>query len=216
MKRGETYTSGWLKAADMLEQGQANGLDLTIKAIKSATMDDGKQQRSISFQEDERELGLNVTNWDTIADLTGKDDDDHWIGTVINAYPHKLDRQFNGATHGIRIRHPQGVGPAHTNPRQPARQPNGMPPRAPGSNGAATVTPATARVAAWEALKASVMPDATDDMKKASWLSAIATACPGKAQPQMTVADWQAVKAHLEGYSGEPDAAPIADSDIPF
>lgn len=111
MKRGETYSSGWLKAKDLFDQGKADGITLTIKSIRTDQMDDGKVQRVLSFHEDERELGLNVTNWDTIATITGKDDDDHWLGQRITVYPHKLDRPYNGATHGIRVRSPQNGAP---------------------------------------------------------------------------------------------------------
>lgn len=122
MKRGETYSSGWLKAQDMLDQGKVNGLDLTIKTVTTSTMNDGKVQRVLSFNEDDRELGLNVTNWDACAELSGKDDDEHWPGFVINVHPIKLDRPYNGKTHGLRIRPAQGVGPArvanHAGPSQ--------------------------------------------------------------------------------------------------
>lgn len=106
MKRGETYSSGWLKAADMLDQGHADGLNLTIKGVRSHKMDDGKTQRVLSFHEDDRELGLNQTNWDAVAEVSGKNDDDEWIGVRICAYPQKLDRPYQGYTHGMRIKAP--------------------------------------------------------------------------------------------------------------
>lgn len=112
MKRGETYSSGWLKAADMLDQGHGDGLNLTIKGIRSHKMDDGKTQRVLAFEEDERELGLNQTNWDSVAEVTGKNDDDEWIGKRICAYPQKLDRPFQGFTHGMRIKAPTDRSPA--------------------------------------------------------------------------------------------------------
>ena len=121
MKRGETYSSGWLKSQDMLDQGKVNGLDLTIKSVTTSTMNDGKVQRVLAFNEDDRELGLNVTNWDAVADLSGKDDDDEWPGTVVNVHPIKLDRPYNGKTHGLRIRPPQGVGPARMAASGPSR-----------------------------------------------------------------------------------------------
>jgi hypothetical protein len=104
MKRGETYSGGWLKAQDLLDQGKADGIAVTIKGIRTSEMDDGKVQRAISFNETDQELGLNVTNWDAIAAITGEDDDDNWVGQRIVVYPHKLDRPFNGKTHGIRVR----------------------------------------------------------------------------------------------------------------
>lgn len=112
MKRGETYSSGWMKAQDLLDQGHTDGLTLTIKGVRSHKMDDGKTQRVLSFHEDDRELGLNQTNWDFIAEVTGKNDDDEWIGRKIHAYPHKLDRPFQGYTHGMRIKTPGAVTPS--------------------------------------------------------------------------------------------------------
>lgn len=113
-RRGEIYSSGWLKASDLLDTGKETGLDLTIKAVRTSEMDDGKVQRTISFVEDDRELGLNVTNWDSLAILFKKEDDEDWIGGVCNVHPHRLDRPYNGKTHGIRVGAPRGVGPART------------------------------------------------------------------------------------------------------
>lgn len=113
-RRGEIYSSGWIKASDLLDTGHPNGLDLTIKNIRTSEMDDGKVQRTLSFEEDDRELGLNVTNWDSLADLFKADDDDAWVGKVCNIHPHKLDRPYNGKTHGVRVGAPRGIGPAKT------------------------------------------------------------------------------------------------------
>lgn len=137
MKRGETYSSGWLKAQDMLDQGKLNGMDLTIKSVTTSTMDDGKVQRVLAFNEDDRELGLNVTNWDSIAGITSQDDDEHWIGSVVNVHPIKLDRPYNGKTHGLRVRSPQGIGPARANGHAPAPAPTRP---APGMNWEDAVT----------------------------------------------------------------------------
>jgi len=105
-RRGETYSSGWLKASDLLDTGNKDGLDLTIKSLSTSEMDDGKVQRVLAFEEDERQLGLNVTNWDALAEMFAADDDDDWVGCVCNVYPHKLDRIYNGKTHGLRVRLP--------------------------------------------------------------------------------------------------------------
>lgn len=119
MKRGETYSGGWLKAQDLLDQGKNDGIVVTIKSIRTSEMDDGKVQRAIAFNETDQELGLNVTNWDAIAAITGEDDDDNWVGAKIVVYPHRLDRPFNGKTHGIRVKAANGT------PRQamPAARP---------------------------------------------------------------------------------------------
>ena len=105
-RRGETYSSGWMKASDLLDAGDKDGFDLTIKSLRTAKMDDGKVQRVLAFEEDDREFGLNITNWDELADMFTADDDDNWVGCVFNIYPHKLDRPYNGKTHGLRVRPP--------------------------------------------------------------------------------------------------------------
>lgn len=196
MKRGETYSSGYLKAPDMLDQGitEANGINLTIKSIVTQNMDDGNVQRVLSFTDSDQKLGLNATNWDSIAAITGKDDDDLWIGTRINCYPHKLDRPYQGKTHGVRVR---AVAGGNAKP------------------GAAPQDAAAARMAAFTALKLTLAPDASADDLKAAWLATIAKYYPGKKQTELTAADWQTVKAGVEGYVGE-ETPVIADSEIPF
>lgn len=145
MKKSDIYTSGWLKSSELMEQGHHNGLDLTIKAVRtSKPMDDGTIQRCVSFVEDDRELGLNATNWDSLSEIFGQLDDDNWPGGVANFYPHKLDRPFKGSTHGIRVRLPQGVGPA----RAPAGQQQ-APPQQAQYQPAAYVPPATIAPPAW-------------------------------------------------------------------
>ena len=198
MKRGETYTSEWLKAGDMLEAGQDAGLNLTIAKIATQTMDDGKQQRVLGFRETEKHLGLNATNWDAIAAITGEDDDDRWVGKRINIYPHRLDRPYMGKTHGVRV-------------------------RACSAAPAATSTPVTAeqveiaRKSAFEAMKRLGPPGATQDELKRSWVDSITAMFPGRRQIELAAADWDKLRLSFEGYRGEtPAAAPIADDDIPF
>ncbi len=201
MRRIDIYSSGWLKAPDMLAAGETQGLDLTIKAISTSQMDNGDEQRSLTFVEDERKLGLNATNWDSIAAITGKDDDDGWVGTVINVYPHKLDRPYNGKTHGIRVQIPQGVGPA----KGPAKTP---PARANAADGA--------RKHAFEAMKLTLAPDATREEIGAAWLKAVSAMFPGKQQVELTAAQWTQLQSSFSTYQGEPEAKGIDSSDIPF
>lgn len=197
MRRIDIYTSGWMKAPDMLAAGQLHGLDLTIKEVTTSTMDNGEEQRTLAFVEDERRMGLNATNWDSIAALTGKDDDDGWTGTVINVYPHKLDRPYNGKTHGVRVQAPQGIDPA-TARQKPA-----------GPGGAES-----ARKAAFRVMKATMLPTATSEELGAAWIKAVSTMYPGVPQIQLTAAQWTALQSSFT-YKGEPVAAPVED-EIPF
>lgn len=200
MKRSDAYTSNWLKAKDLLEQGRGNGLDLTIKASKLSEMDDGAKQVSLSFDEDERALGLNATNFDSLVLMTGKDDSDDWAGMVINVFPHQLDRPYNGATHGIRVRAPRGVGPAKSNVRTAPAAGNAL---------------VEARNAAFTALKLISAPDISREEITKAWAAVILKTHPGRKQSELTAGDWESVKAQIEGYSGEaaPDWIP---ADLPF
>lgn len=191
MKRGETYSSGWLKSQDMLDKGLTEGMDLTIKSIRTSEMNDGGVQRVLAFNETDQELGLNATNWDSLAELTGKDDDDLWLGFKFNAYPHKLDRPFNGKTHGIRIR--------------------GNSARAASAGGNSTED---ARKAAFVEFKKTLLPDLSREQTGVEWNALLAKVFPGKKQTALTVGDWQTVKAAITGY--DPAAEVQKDNDLPF
>lgn len=95
MKKSEIYTSNFLKASTLIDRKQRS-MTLTIKGISTHAFDDGKKQRVLSFEEIDEALGLNPTNWDTIASLLGKDDDDDWIGDKITIYVTKTT--FKGQT----------------------------------------------------------------------------------------------------------------------
>jgi hypothetical protein len=100
MRRNQAYPSKWLKAEDL------NGQDLTvhIKAIDSTEFDDGNTQRVLYFADAKiKPLGLNVTNWETISDLHGEDDDD-WIGCAVTLYPTKTKNQQGQRVACIRVR----------------------------------------------------------------------------------------------------------------
>jgi hypothetical protein len=85
-KRDEIFPSKYLKASDL------NGKPVTV-TIESATLEalktlDGKEQTKtvLSFRGAKKLLPLNVTNWDSVADVTGEDDSDDWRGHSIELY----------------------------------------------------------------------------------------------------------------------------------
>ena len=200
MKRGQIYESEWLKAGDMLEAGQDAGIDVTVARIATHELDDGRQQRVLSFRETEKKLGLNATNWDAIAAITGDDDDDLWIGKRINVYPQKLDRPFMGKSHGVRVR----ACSHHSSVAAPRLQP------------VTAVELEASRKAAFEMMRRLGPPGATQEELKKAWMDSIASMFPGRRQIELTAADWDRLRGSFE-YRGEP-AAPkvIADDDIPF
>jgi len=122
MKMGEVYKGAFLKADDLkLASGKYGTLTLTIAGCRTGNFDDGSEQRVASFEEDERELGLNKTNFQSIVDITGEDDDDNWAGTQIELYvdPNVL---FKGKKiPAIRVRAPQAATAKPAATAAPAR-----------------------------------------------------------------------------------------------
>lgn len=114
MKKSDTYKGGgnFIKA-DALSDGPVT---YTIAGVESAEFDDGTQQRVLCFEETEQKFGMNVTNWETVADITGEDDDDNWAGHRITLYPTKT--KFQGRTVPcVRVREPDEPAPAPAKPK---------------------------------------------------------------------------------------------------
>lgn len=117
-RRADTYGGEWIKATQSgnIEAGPDMPRDddrmiLTIKGkATSHEWDDGKKQRVLSFAETEMRLGLNATNWDAIAAMTGQEDDDNWGGTVIELFVVPEPKSKTG--HAIRVRKPKSAKPA--------------------------------------------------------------------------------------------------------
>jgi hypothetical protein len=93
MKISEVYSStgGFLKADDL---GNAKPT-VTISDIELTERDynDGKgmkKQLVLSFVGKEKKLGLNKVNADKLAELTGSDDTDDWIGVTIKLFVEKV------------------------------------------------------------------------------------------------------------------------------
>lgn len=92
MKITEVYSSsgGFLKAEDIAKPTTA-----TIESVEMVTKDynDGKGPKSqlvVHFVGKEKVLGLNFTNANKIAELTGSDDSDDWVGTTIKLFVEKV------------------------------------------------------------------------------------------------------------------------------
>ena len=102
-KRDDVFPSKYLKAADL------NGKPLTV-TIVSAPLEtlknpEGKEQTKtiLYLRGTKKLLPLNITNWDSCADVTGEGDSADWAGHDIELYPAKT--QMGGKTVDcIRIR----------------------------------------------------------------------------------------------------------------
>jgi hypothetical protein len=80
MKRNQIFPSRWLRATDLAPEGQ----QVTIRNVTAEKIGEERKEKPImSFDEIDKELVVNVTNWTSIAELTGEDDSDNWPGHVV-------------------------------------------------------------------------------------------------------------------------------------
>jgi len=92
MKAHDVFPSKWLAASDL---GEARPT-VTIERVDWATFQDGTKKRAIYFAGKDKALTVNATNWNTIAQITGIDDDDEWVGQRIRLCAVPVD--FKGKT----------------------------------------------------------------------------------------------------------------------
>ena len=96
----DALPSQWLKAADFEKPGL-----LTIRKFSVEQMGDDKRP-VVWFDEVEKGLGLNITNGNTIEEITGSADPARWVGHKVVLY--KTQTDFKGTrTDCIRIRAPK-------------------------------------------------------------------------------------------------------------
>jgi hypothetical protein len=91
MKQGDAFPSVWLKAADL----KGKTVTVTIEDCRSEVVDrkTGKTQPVLTFEGKDKQLGLNVTNFKRVAELTGEDDSENWAGHQIALFPCMVDFQ---------------------------------------------------------------------------------------------------------------------------
>lgn len=113
MKANEAFPSNFLKAADL---GKARPV-VTISGIRSDKIGDD-ERRILSFKGKDKELVLNRTNWNMIAEVTGQDDDDNWIGHQVMLYATRVDYQGKRVD-AIRVDYPPRHAPGYQAPQPP-------------------------------------------------------------------------------------------------
>ena len=105
MKTSEVFPSRWLKAED-LEQDTT----VTIRQVKLEKFEQqGKpdeQKPAAYFDELDKALILNKTNWKTLVEITGEDESDNWTKTRITLTIVDVDA-FGDIVHAIRIKKPE-------------------------------------------------------------------------------------------------------------
>lgn len=122
MKKHETYGAGeWIKSDHFEADETRTG---TIESVGTHTFEDGQAQRYLSFSDLDGQFGLNVTNWDMVAELSGQDDDDNWAGTQVEIY--KTTTRFGAKTVPcLRIRKP--ANGTSNGAAEPAPAPSSVP-----------------------------------------------------------------------------------------
>jgi hypothetical protein len=100
MRKDEAFPGKYLKAADV----KANPITAKISYVEMETVGQGKDQKEkpvLYFEDLDRPLVLNSTNWDAIADVLG-DESDNWAGHKIKLF--SVRTQYAGKpTDGIRV-----------------------------------------------------------------------------------------------------------------
>jgi hypothetical protein len=80
MKCNEVFPSRWLKAADLSPDLET----VTMRKVAMKEVGEERERKPVmTFDEIDKELVLNITNWNSIAELTGEDDSDAWPGFKI-------------------------------------------------------------------------------------------------------------------------------------
>lgn len=112
MRKEQAYPSDWIKATADSKIG-IPGLPESFVGtiwgdITTHKWDDGRTQRVVRFKEiPELKLGLNMTNWDTIAKIADQPDDEDWAGTVIELFV--VPEKASDSGHAIRIKKPSAA-----------------------------------------------------------------------------------------------------------
>lgn len=104
--RGQAFPSENLRAAD-LEIGKA--YPVTISRVKEVQFERGDRTETkwaMYFNESSSRLVLNVTNWETIEELTGEPNSDNWRGHEITLYLEPRVKNPNGTGPAIRVMQP--------------------------------------------------------------------------------------------------------------
>lgn len=118
MKAHDVFPSAWLAASDL---GTARPT-VTISRVDWATFSDGTKKRAVYFHGKDKALTLNSTNWNMIAEITGLDDDEEWVGHQIRLYSTRVD--FKGKmVDAVRVEVPARPGPSAARIARPAQPP---------------------------------------------------------------------------------------------
>lgn len=99
MKTSEAFPSKWMAAGDVEPK-----LDVTIRGLTQEEVGRDKEIKAVLwFEEHEKGLILNKTNWVNLCKLCDSDDSDHWHGKRVQLYSTLV--QFGGEeVSAVRVR----------------------------------------------------------------------------------------------------------------
>jgi hypothetical protein len=118
MKRDDIFPSKYLKAADL--KGRPHVVQIKHAPIETLKNPKGEEQRKVVLQFNgvKKSLPLNLTNYDSVADIVGDDETNNWPGARIELYPGTT--MLGGKTVDcIRIRKPREEPPIAAPPSSP-------------------------------------------------------------------------------------------------
>ena len=97
----DTYTGGFLKAADLPREGKR----VKITSIDEEVVSKGERPKLIATLKglDQRWV-LNATNCELLEDITGSENPDDWCGPEVEIFNDRTVRGPNGEKGGIRVR----------------------------------------------------------------------------------------------------------------
>ncbi len=103
MKQSDVFPSRFLKAEDILDEE----LTLTISKVDLVELEDKKgetqQKPVIYFSDQKKGLIVNKTNWKIIAEVTGEEESDNWVGKKITLFTLDVDA-FGDIVAAIRVK----------------------------------------------------------------------------------------------------------------
>jgi hypothetical protein len=104
MKRSDAFPSQFLKAADL--GGKAAVLKIEDARMETLKGPSGEQKKLVlAFARTPKRLVMNITNFESVAEITGEEDSDRWPGHRIEIYPTKVEMQGKRVD-CIRVRRP--------------------------------------------------------------------------------------------------------------
>jgi hypothetical protein len=188
MKRSDIYGSGqWLKATKTGKidlPGEPDTVVVKIKAVEHPKFDDGVRTRLV-FEGGVPPWDFGSQNWEAIAEILNKDDDELWVGGVIEVMAVKDTSGMSKS--GYRLiprrtsRKPDVIGgsAAKSAPADMPEEEDDLP-------------PSYSKVSAWNAWKETLSHMDSKDIT-ALWKKTVAKRMSneGKAEAEFTSDDWK-------------------------